>query len=921
MVYRTHHRLPFRRQGAVLPLVTILLVGLLGFVALAIDIGVMTVARTQAQNAADVAALSGARTLNGLSGNNKTASETEAADAATGNKILEATITAGQVASVQTGVYRYDTTSNRFIANFATTPTANEAWGATRVNISTVQPTYFGRVFGVNSLNIGATATAVHRPRDIAVVLDFSGSMKFSSEFNWPRSTQGKVSGLLNPDPLFPRFGPWSIYPIATAGSPNPMQRVDAFVDSGGETHAANNMTIATANGPALVSNFQINTGAASPTNNAFVRGGNLTPAAYDATATPVVTPTPDSWVSQYAASYDGDRWPLKNGVSTTTPGVTDYAKHVAEIMNTTVTGLGTVRDATWEDSGYDLPTLTFANGAFKGYSMGPAYYGKSFYMWPPDPRFNGAGDTYNVSASNPSQDTSGRVLGDWRKRFFRQRSVSSSTPGLRVDNNITLFNTDGTWKDQGVGTTASYVPDYRAILAWLNAGPKVLPTALRAGRVLYYSAIPTDIPVDWSTGQILNSASSDQRFWKEYIDFVLGAGRHGRDDTLAGYGANNTWSGTFGTGKITDRTTLTELVKPYMQYDDCPVHPRAHMWFGPLTMLGFLSVDSDVVDYNWYAGTTYEAQTWQLKAGIQSALQDIKNNHPNDLTELNYFSSHNSYIHPRTKMGKSYDTMKNSLFYPFSLLSSLGTASNEMRPYSNSTPSNGNPGGLGPNNYSANVPNADGGTNPTMGLMIAYNQFNWVGTYNDQSGNSQSYAGRNGASKVVILESDGVANQTCNGTFTAISGGRSHWTNVSNGSGVGNGAATAVDPAITLAWIIAQDAGGSTAWPTSFPSGQTRTRRYTSVSGPGFSTSRNPARVHTLAFGELFEPTTVSSAKTAALRLMLDIQFVGGTSAATDTSIESYKIITGDYNTRINKIRQALERIMQGGVQVALIQ
>jgi uncharacterized membrane protein len=59
-----------RRAGAVLPLVTVCLVALLGFVALAIDVGLMAVARTQAQSAADVAALAGARTLDGKSASN-----------------------------------------------------------------------------------------------------------------------------------------------------------------------------------------------------------------------------------------------------------------------------------------------------------------------------------------------------------------------------------------------------------------------------------------------------------------------------------------------------------------------------------------------------------------------------------------------------------------------------------------------------------------------------------------------------------------------------------------------------------------------------------------------------------------------------------------------------------------------------------
>src|SRR5437764_14617711 len=87
-----------RRDGAVLPLVTVCLVALLGFVALAIDVGMMAVARTQAQSAADVAALAGARTLDGKStNNNKAAAEAEAVEAATSNAILATQITAPQV--------------------------------------------------------------------------------------------------------------------------------------------------------------------------------------------------------------------------------------------------------------------------------------------------------------------------------------------------------------------------------------------------------------------------------------------------------------------------------------------------------------------------------------------------------------------------------------------------------------------------------------------------------------------------------------------------------------------------------------------------------------------------------------------------------------------------------------------------------
>lgn len=914
-----------RRPGAVLPLVTVCLVGLMAFVALAIDVGMMAVARTQAQSAADIAALAGARTLNGQTGNNKTNAEAEAVDAATSNYILSSQITAAQTTLVQSGVYKYDTTSQRFQVDFVNPPSGLEAYGAMQVRISTSQGTYFGRVLGVNSMTVAAEATAVHRPRDIAISLDFSGSMKFSSEFNYPPiSGSTPVTGGLNPDPVFPRFGPWAIYPVATTGVPNPMQRLDAFIDGGGETHAANNQTTSTTLGPPLVNNFQTTAAVGGP--NAFTYNNDLTAASFSINNTPVCTPAPSSFSSQYASGYQGDRWPLKSGTNTTAPAITDYAKTAAEMVGIAIPTTSS-RDASFETNGYDWSTLSnFTNGTFKGYSMGPAYYGKSFYVWPPDPRYTAGANPSTISGTSPVQDGSGNWIADWRKRFFVAPGTSS-TKGAPISDNSKLFNITGVWNAQNLGATLNYLPNYDAILAWIKNGPQTLPPALRAGRVLYYSAIPSTIPMDWSTGLIGSGASLDQRYWKGYIDFVIGSGEHNRLQTLYGSGTDNTWSSsTFGTGKITPALSLTGSPKPYMAYDDCPVHPRAHMWFGPLTMLGYLSINSSNTDYNWFAGTTYEAHCWQLKAGIQSALDDIKKNHPNDLATMNFWSSHNGYNTSRVSMGKSYDQMKNCLFYPYSLVGSLGTVTSEKVPYATTGASTSNPSGINQLNYQADIPNSDGGTNPSMGLMLSYNEFNWNG----------GHTGRKGASKIVILETDGVCNQKINGTFSAISGGGGtyQWTGISNGgsaSAPANGNPQAMDPTVSLAWLIAQDSAGSKPWPT-FPSytngsgvaAATTPTKWSglTLNGPGFSTTRSPARIHALAFGYLFEPTTTSMVKTRALEFLRNIQLAAGTQPdGTTGTIESYKMIIGTYDQRVDKIRQAMERIMQGGIQVALIE
>src|SRR5206468_284049 len=159
--------------------------------------------------------------------------------------------------------------------------------------------------FGVNGMPATASATAVCRPRDIAIVLDFSGSMRFQSETAYPPNAD--ITGSLNPDPVVPRFGHWS----AMTGS---MQRATDYIDSGGEAHAH------------TVQEYLFGT-----TNNA-------------------------------------------------TYGVDNHAKSVALGPG------GGAFDPLLPSA--PLPTEGYGLN-FKGYSMGPGYYGKTFYLWPPDPRWH----------------------------------------------------------------------------------------------------------------------------------------------------------------------------------------------------------------------------------------------------------------------------------------------------------------------------------------------------------------------------------------------------------------------------------------------------------------------------------------------------------------------------------------------------
>jgi len=825
---------------------------LMAMIALAVDIGLLASARAQAQALSDLAALAGARQLNGdtsdsTNANNVNAALSTAKNRGADNKIFNQAVTTAMI-NAKSGIYTYDSTLERFVASYPSSPGSN-AWSVIQVATTTTMPTYFGRVFGMNSFNVKALATAAHRPRDIALILDYSGSMRFGCQTGYPAS--GDYTGSLNPDPVYPKFGHYST--MASV-----MQRTTDYVDSGGETHAVNNLTMDTTGGTAFVQDFLTRDSGGNLV-NAFVKSP------FSITATPVCTPAPNDWdlQSSTTATYAGDKWPLK---SMATSG-TNWAATVQEYFTGTNTAVANsaARSTTNGPGGAAFdPRLTdvfpYVNNGygptFKGYVMGPGYYGKTFFVWPPDPRTPGG---------NPGDISPVYVPGDWRKRFFYKTGTTTA-----VDDNSVLFDSAGMLKQ--AGTSGAYDINYNAVIKWLkhSSQPQVLPPNLRAGRIVYYSAIPDTIP---NSGGTL-----DQVFWREYIKYVIGAGT-ASEKKRSLYGWQTT---AWGTAKITAKSLLTGSPQPYMHYNDNPLRPRLHFWFGPLSMMTFITADNSG-NSNMWPGTVHESQSWVLKAGVNSALEDIRKNHPNDWACEIFFSDANSFATPRVTLGRDYSTMRNALFFPFSLLSSLGDANAEIRPYDTSFTYNGK----------GDIPNANGGTTPEMAFKAAYNQFS----------GASGYSGRHGALKVVIFETDGVPNTLGDGTFVNGGAYKSYFNSIGAGTYLGNNDATVVSRAVAaVSQICALDSAGL----------------------PGYSSTRNPARVHAIAFGNLFE--SGSSLRGTALDFLAQVQVAGNTSpSGTDgtgyESTEPYKVIIGDSTTRVDKIRQALERIMQSGVQVSLIQ
>lgn len=983
------------RSGSVLPMLGVCLIGLFGFVALAVDLGMLAVSRTQCQNGADVAALVGTRTLNnkdGVAYNNLPAAMTALKAVASNNPHLSGFFSNAQVSKIEANQYLYNTSSQRFEATEANwlnvTPTGGTvaapnggSWTALRVTITVNQPTYFMRVFGVTSMPSGARATAVYRPRDIAFVLDMTGSMGYASKYN-------NSAASMNPDTVVPLMGHY----VANTGSL--IETSNYTVPSTGEVYSRNNYTITTPAGPPIIRNFYFDpTNITTPATlayplttkgdgspnllNAFHRwsppetpgdstnyvGQTYSWAGYDPTHKgnegnpkgPVPAPDFYATMTDGAVPYAGDRWRRGDGKINktntnwgTASATTRAAYTAADLLGYNAvptatpafTGWENFRDPVWELYGYDLdvnkyrtqrgtgnppvggvpmnPATFKANNGnsdanillpvadrFVGYSMGPAYWGKTFFIWPPDPRFDTTANLLSPDPAKPGFDTNGKAMCDWRRHFFLnkqggafnpQNDSDSSTTGTNNFEGIneTLMTSGG---NQTLSATTTTQVNYAAILKWIKSGPQTLPPNLRAGRVLYYSSIPDDVNTATATGQ----AQLDKAFWKNYIDFVLGVGSYTSTNNL--YGGADTWTAAGASITTTDPTTYKfswqtvgeTATRPYMQYNDSPRRPRLHTWFGPMSMVGFLTrayPNGNSTPDNWLAGTTYEAQCWQLKAGMNSVLDDVKNNHPNDYAGLVMFST--SYNGVRVGLSQNFKRLKNGLFYPKSLLTAIdgGNVTNEYRPYSD-TSLNGYTDG--------EVPNAGGSTDPNTGLAYAFNVLSPSTITAAQSAGAG--AGRRGAQKIIIFETDGVPNYSRTATF--VPRGYNSYYTVSGGGNETQGSTTVQQKSFDIiSQIVKQSALTAT----------------TSGTGPdsGLSLPNAPARVYPIAFGDLFDEELAPGAyfRDTAKSFLNQCAARGGTGSLPET-----QIITGPYSQRITRLRDCLERIFQGGVTVALIE
>jgi hypothetical protein len=977
------------------------LTALLGLIAMAMDLGLIMMARSQAQSAADTAALAGARSLNGnkSANNNYSGASSNAMTIAKTNSILGQQITAGQVTPINIGDYYYSYSNNSFSILPTSLGDPTDNWNLVQVTVNFNQnASFFAPIFfGMNGWNTQALATAAHRPRDVVIVQDFSGSMRLDSMMGMPKNASITQTML----PLdkndnagnagYPLFGHWSATSTAQMSAlenqpPGPPKGF--WVNDTGELCSPGNLVNDTSDGPKIVDYYFSDTSALGSTTKAFSAAAN-----------------------SYASAPAGDQWLQKNK-NTTNAG---YATDVGDIV-----GSSTTWDLLWELDGYAAdvngqpnPALKnqtdYSAAPFKGYTQGPGYFGKSFMIWPPDPRTNqqlpitsstapsiswfisqilgasdpsklstkqqgiytkntqtGSNNWYSWTSSNlsnylqntvglspggnqqyeqimrlfnrgyPAGPNGGNFSADWRARFFFQ--TDGATP--LTDNSKLWSTSNGYWQPPNDGNgTDNYRINYNAILAWISASATspatIFPAQVRSGGIKYYTQIPTSIDVT-------NFPPSDvnQRFWKEFIDEVLGLQQTGLNsgtpayqviidgnNCQAGIGADYTWNDV----QITAQSSSTN--NAYMNYGDNPLRWRTKSWFGPMNFVHFLS------NWNmnrwWWSGTCSEAPTFQCKLGMQAALKDIQNNHPNDNAALVFFSTpmyganqggqFNTARMPLTHVASDFTKMQNlEWFHPWT----LNNSGQEFTPYDSQ-------------NSDGNFPRAGGGTCYAMGLMLAHNQLSSNSSLRTATAPTSTKGiagglGRIGASKLVILESDGACKDKGSASLNGGTNYDSYWKVVVNdstnpggggsypgGSGVDFGNAGTVSGSLGN-WTVT----GASGAPGDALTVAAQMCNFTSANG--LSSATKPVTIHCVAFGSLFNSNNNSTRKTTCLSLMHNLEVLGNvqpvSGGASPSGIASSKIITGPWNSpwpnpgRVQLMQQAYQQIMADGFQVVLL-
>lgn len=150
------------RKGNIVVLTALMLVVLLAMIAFAVDVGYMSVVSTEIQSSVDAAALAGAGALSNGPGQARKEALNYLGMNAVGRRTLDESN-----AKIELGQWN---SATRVFTPIRVSPSAVRVTAT-----SQGQPLFFGRVLGQEAFSTTAKAVAIFRPRDVILVLDYSG--------------------------------------------------------------------------------------------------------------------------------------------------------------------------------------------------------------------------------------------------------------------------------------------------------------------------------------------------------------------------------------------------------------------------------------------------------------------------------------------------------------------------------------------------------------------------------------------------------------------------------------------------------------------------------------------------------------------------------------------------------------------------
>ncbi len=185
-----------RKRAVAIVTTAVLVPVLLGFAALTVDVSVMYNVRADLQNAADAGVLAAVEAMTNGDPNldRLTRARIAAKDIVGRNHVLGKSLILSD-SDIVFGRSSYDEGANRYTftpSNFAPDAiqvtvqhTSNSPNGAA--------PLFFAAIFGKHFTDISASATAATSPRDMAIVVDLSGSTNFDSQLQHANITQVNI--------------------------------------------------------------------------------------------------------------------------------------------------------------------------------------------------------------------------------------------------------------------------------------------------------------------------------------------------------------------------------------------------------------------------------------------------------------------------------------------------------------------------------------------------------------------------------------------------------------------------------------------------------------------------------------------------------------------------------------------------------